>query len=69
MDPEACLTRAEDALGSCETDAFEALAFEALIDYFDWRDHGGFEPKNGDARANALALALVGYLECRMRAA
>jgi hypothetical protein len=50
MDPEACLARAESAL---EDNDHEEAA-DALEDYRQWRSCGGFEPLNGDARANEL---------------
>jgi len=50
MDPEACLDRCDEALG--EGDVAEAR--DALKDYRNWRRHGGFEPKQGDARAAVL---------------
>ena len=50
MDPEACLDRCDEALA--EGDVAEAR--DALKDYRNWRRNGGFEPKQGDARAAVL---------------
>ncbi len=50
MDPEAALKEAERAY---RHDEFEE-AYAALRNYSTWRGGGGFEPKNGDARAKAL---------------
>jgi hypothetical protein len=55
MDPEACLKAAEEALA--EGDHEEVR--ERLEDYRGWRSRGGFEPENGDMRANALRRAMA----------
>lgn len=55
MDPEAALGDAERAY---RHDEFEE-AFAALRNYRTWREGGGFEPKNGDARAKELLDKLV----------
>ncbi len=55
MDPEACLDRAERAIDDREwRDAREALA-----DYQQWRDRGGFQPPGGDTRADGLRKRMV----------
>lgn len=54
MDPEAALREAKLALRRKD---YEEAA-EALSNYWDWRKSGGFEPKNGDRRAEALGAKL-----------
>lgn len=51
MDPEVCLVRARDALNDSDT----AGCYDALADYLDWRNRGGFEPENGDRRCYDMA--------------
>ncbi len=58
MDPLACLLRAADALSA--GDHHEAC--NALDDYYDWRNAGGFEPtttsgQRGDDYADELVRA------------
>lgn len=50
MDPEACLTRAEEALADGDLEECQA----ALDDYRDWRSRGGFQPADGDDRAAGI---------------
>ncbi len=40
MDPNACLILADQAISDCDCEA----AADALDNYFDWRNGGGFEP-------------------------
>jgi hypothetical protein len=58
MDPESCLQRAAQAIAAADY----AEARLALSDYRAWRARGGFEPTNGDQRADELERHL---LACR----
>lgn len=51
MDPKATLDRAKAAIESEDWDE----ARDALHDYREWRERGGFEPPRGDARHRELA--------------
>ena len=64
MDPEACLQRCE-AYVKLRWKLTDAV--EALVDYYDWRHNGGFEPENGDARACRCAIAIVSEIIRRVR--
>ena len=55
MDPVACLQRAHDALDDGNLDE----ARDLLASYRDWRRRGGFEPENGDQRADGLEQMLI----------
>jgi hypothetical protein len=55
MDPLACLQRAAQAIDA--TDYAEARL--ALSDYRAWRARGGFEPTDGDDRADELERILL----------
>jgi hypothetical protein len=50
MDPESCLQRAAQAIATADY----AEARLALCDYRAWRARGGFEPIDGDRRADEL---------------
>jgi hypothetical protein len=50
MDPNACLDRMESAIAAED----EQEAQEAYVDYWAWRNRGGFEPEGGDQRAQRL---------------
>jgi hypothetical protein len=61
MDPEKTLRLASEALkkgkrssGMTAMRAFNDVG-DHLSDYWRWRQNGGFEPKNGDARAEEIA--------------
>ncbi len=58
MDPQACLDACETSLKVAERveDKIPYLdvADEYLHHYRKWRKDGGFEPENGDKRAQAL---------------
>lgn len=56
--PEEVLQRAERTLTHCEW----SETVEALNDYWTWRIKGGFEPHNGDHRAECVAESLADCL-------
>jgi hypothetical protein len=58
MDPEQCLKDILLALREGEP----GEAAQRLADYQAWRRRGGFEPRNGDARARALTHTTVRQL-------
>lgn len=62
MDPEACLARCEAYL---KLNWALPDVLDALLDYLDWRDKGGFEPKDGDKRARSCALAVIERITAR----
>jgi hypothetical protein len=55
MDPLACLQRASEAIATADY----AEARLALGDYRAWRARGGFEPTDGDGRADELERLLL----------
>jgi hypothetical protein len=55
MDPAACLQRASEAIDAVDF----AEARLALSDYRAWRSRGGFEPTDGDRRADELERLLL----------
>lgn len=58
MDPEATLRALREALNQCHY----GEAVEALNDYYRWRVRGGFEPPDGDKRADDWANELADVL-------
>ncbi len=58
MDPEASLENTQRSINRCDS----AAAFETLIAYYQWRLRGGFQPLNGDQRAEQLSAALADLL-------
>lgn len=59
MDPEAVLQSLEASIDECRW----GDAVEELHSYYHWRLRGGFEPRNGDARAEALSMELADALD------
>jgi len=59
MDPEATLQLLASAIEARDI----AGAVEALNNYYRWRVRGGFEPTNGDDRADTLANRLADVCE------
>jgi len=51
MDPETCLAELQALIDKREW----ASAIEHLNNYYRWRLRGGFEPRDGDNRADTLA--------------
>lgn len=51
MDPKACLDRMEAAIDAGD----EPEAYYAYVDYWAWRNGGGYEPEGGDDRCHRLA--------------
>lgn len=58
MDPESTLQLLERSI----TDGQLCEAVQALNDYYRWRLRDGFEPRDGDARADRLANRLCDVL-------
>lgn len=59
MDPERALKLAQTQLHANRY----ALALEALLDYYNWRAQGGFQPVGGDKTAATLGARLVDAME------
>jgi len=62
MDPERCLHEAEVKLG-LNWSLVDVV--ENICNYYDWREKGGFEPENGDARARRIVLFVIATLASR----
>lgn len=58
MDPEAVLKRAADEFRHCQWGEVAT----ALFEYYQWRVKGGFEPKDGDTRAESLSNRVIDKL-------
>ena len=60
MDPEATLTEAEYLMTLPRSRSNVSEIREMLSHYWHWRVRGGFEPRDGDGRAKAIAEKLGG---------
>lgn len=59
MDPKACL---EKALKHVQDEEYSEATY-ALVDYFQWRLSGGFQPGGGDKMALAMQRKIAEVLE------